>query len=206
MDAAAAQEEQQQEIEILESIYPDELNIISPREFTINLLLDVESERKHALLLHVRYPELYPDVVPELTLDFGNTINKNLLNEDYDSDDDDDDDDDGELLRKLKLEAEENIGMPSIFTLTSSLKDQAENLFNEKLKESEKKIEDERLQREIEAQKKFVGTKVSPESFENWRVKFREEMGHNKRLDERFSAMHQGRLTGKEIFEKGLDG
>ncbi|GME79869.1 unnamed protein product [Ambrosiozyma monospora] len=137
-------EEQQQEIEILESIYPDEFTKLSNTRFTINLLLDVDSERKHAILLEVKYPPEYPEVVPDLGIDFGETEPPSLLADDdsdleYDYDDDSDDDNNNgsdedddhhrflnlvesieleredlhELLRIIRAEAEENIGMPT---------------------------------------------------------------------------------------------
>lgn len=237
-------EEQQQEIEILESIYPDELKKISDTEYSINLILETDSERKHAIRLKFKYPETYPEVTPDLDLEFGDLSNNNEFDfnsdEEYDSDeeyagDNDDDEDDefadlnseGEkvnknvnlnemvefdeedlkkLLRKLNEEAEENIGMPSIFALGSSLKDQGEQLFESKLKEIIKQRDLELIEKEKEEQKKFNGTEVTTESFNNWRNNFRKELKIDERIHDRFKSIHQGKLTGKEIFEKGLAG
>lgn len=223
-------EEQAQELEILQSIYPDELTILTPTRFQINILLDTDSKRRHAVLLDVTYTENYPETVPILNILEGAVDYDALENEEVDDDEEDgegnyDDDDDqtiskrllnlvetiqldrddyAELLRKIRDEAEDNVGMPSAFSLASSLKEHAETQFTEKLKSKEKEIMDIREAREREEQKKFTGTKVTPASFENWRQKFRKEMGIDRRLDERYADVHKGRLTGKQIFEQGL--
>ncbi|KAG0683395.1 hypothetical protein C6P40_004068 [Pichia californica] len=223
-------EEQQQELEILQSIYPDELTILTPTRFQINILLDTDTKRKHAVLLDVTYSENYPETVPILNIIEGTAYNeKNEDEEDKDEEEDEeenyDDDDDqtmskkllnlietikldredyAVLLRKIRDEAEDNVGMPSAFSLASSLKDHAETQFIEKFQIREKEILDAREAREREEQKKFTGTKVTPTSFEEWRLKFRQELGIDKRLDERYANVHKGRLTGKQIFEQGL--
>ncbi|TID14795.1 hypothetical protein CANINC_004466 [Pichia inconspicua] len=221
-------EEQAQELEVLQAIYPDELTILTPTRFQINILLDTETKRKHTVLLDVTYTEDYPESVPVLNILEGSTDSdgeeyseEESENEDDKYDDDDDQtmskkllnlietiqldrEDYAELLRKLIQEAEENVGMPSVFSLASSLKDHAETQFMEKFKAKEKEILDAREAREKEEQKKFTGTKVTPESFEKWRQAFRKELGIDKRLAERYADMHKGRLTGKQIFEQGL--
>ncbi|EGW30057.1 uncharacterized protein SPAPADRAFT_63673, partial [Spathaspora passalidarum NRRL Y-27907] len=187
-------EEQQQELEVLESIYPDELTVISPTHFIIRVQLDTPSQRKHYLDLIVRYPPTYPEVIPNLDLEI-----PEISEEEEDSDDDDEDEDDDDtkaiklalnmaevieftrdelalLLSKLNEEAELNIGMPSVFALTTQLKDEAEALFVQILETRQKEYEREREEREREEQKKFIGTKVTKESYLEWRDKFRAEM------------------------------
>ncbi|KAH3660415.1 hypothetical protein OGAPHI_007001 [Ogataea philodendri] len=196
-------EEQKQEIEILQSIYPDELEIVSETSFRVSLLLDTNTERKHTLILNVRYPETYPEVVPQLRLEkTSDDVPEESLNVEESVELDKDDLLD--LEESLNSNALENVGMPSVFTLTSLLKDEAETLFQEKVAAKEKMVEQERQAREYEEQKKFAGTKLTKENFAQWRAKFRAEMGIDTRLAERFKLVHQGRLTGKEIFEKGL--
>ena len=223
-------EEQQQELEILQSIYPDELSVQSPTRFDINILLDTDTQRRHAILLDVIYTEKYPETAPILNVLEGTISTESDEESDEeevsDNDDADYDDDDGQtmskkllnlietikldrsdyeiLLAKIREEAEENVGMPSVFSLASSLKDHAETRFLEKFQAREKEILDAREAREKEEQKKFTGTKVTPESFDSWRLKFRKELGIDKRLDERYAGVHKGRLTGKQIFEQGL--
>lgn len=224
-------EEQQQELDILQSIYPDELTILSPTRFQINILLDTESKRKHAVSLDVTYTDNYPESPPILNVSEGDpSIGANgeeyaddsEEEEDEDNYDDDDDHtmskkllnlietvkldttDYDELLEKIKEEAEDMVGMASVFSLASSLKDHGEVAFDAKFKSQEKELLDKRKVREEIEQKKFVGTKVTSDSFSKWRVSFRSELGIDKRLDERYAGVHKGRLTGKQIFEQGL--
>lgn len=222
-------EEQQQELEVLQSIYPDELTIVNDTTFIIRVNLDTPSERKHALNLQVKYPPTYPEVTPELHLEVAEDEDEEDEDEDYYDDDDDEDDEDedtkaaklalnmsetieftrselNQLLEKLNEEAEMNIGMPSVFALATNLKDEAELLFEQVLKDKEQAYEREREAKEREEQKKFIGTKVTKELFAEWRNKFREEIKYDERLKQRFENMHQGKLTGRQIFEKGLAG
>lgn len=214
-------EEQEQEIEVLRSIYPDELTVLSETHFTIYVKLETSSDRKHALLLDVKYPETYPEVAP--VLDIKSVQVEDDDSADYDDLEDEDDDapeqfvslaetidleraDLGELLEKLNEEAEMNIGIPSIFAVAAILKDEAELLFQRKVDEAQKKYDQELLAREAEEQKKFNGTKVTKESFTKWRNEFRAEMKVEARDKERFDKMHNGKMTGREIFENGLAG
>ncbi|CAK9442243.1 uncharacterized protein LODBEIA_P59860 [Lodderomyces beijingensis] len=229
-------EEQAQEIEILQSIYPDELEILndSQTHFQISLNLDLPSEKPHWLLLTVQYPPTYPEVVPNLHIEeteprAGGDGDEYDNGEDYDNDNDEEDDEDEDskntklalhmaetieferedfkkLLAKLNEEAELSIGMPSIFTLVSVLKDEAETLFQQKLDAANKAFERKRSEREKLEQLKFQGTKVTKESWSAWRSKFRLEMEFEKKDEQKKLEMHAGRLTGKEIFEKGLAG
>lgn len=222
------QEEQTQEIEILQSIYPDELEFLNEAQthFQIRINLDTESERKHALNLVVKYPKTYPEVVPELHIEVAEAEENE--DGDYEGESDDDDEDEeakqtrlalnmaetieyergdlSKLLSKLNEEAEIGIGMPSIFTLVTVLKDEAESLFNEKLTTKTKEFERKRNELEKIEQQKFQGTKVTPESFNQWRLKFRQEMKFEEKDELKMQQMHGGRLTGKQIFERGLAG
>lgn len=210
------QDEQQQEIEVLRSIYPDELNVLSDNHFTLYTRLDTASDKPHALLLDVRYPACYPEETPKLDLEVVDTEDEVQVGLDDEEDDAKyvslaesigfDKPDLASLLRKLNDEAAVNAGMPSVFSLASMLKEEAELLFQTKLDAAQKAYDDELLAKEQEEQQKFHGTKVTPESFKAWRKAFREEMQIDQKDKERFAKMHNGKMTGREIFESGLAG
>ncbi|ODQ80130.1 hypothetical protein BABINDRAFT_48373, partial [Babjeviella inositovora NRRL Y-12698] len=220
-------EEKQQEIEILQSIYPDEFKFINGAadHFKIKLVLETESENRHSLLLTVKYPETYPDVEPVLEVSLPEADDEDYeyeeeSEEEVSSDDDMDETkhviiaetiffDDADLVflnDKLIEEASYNVGMPAVFALTSTLKDEAERLFQEKLDAANQRYDDELMEREREEQKKFLGTKVTVESFNTWKAKFNAEMKLEEVEQQRLQALHKGRMTGKEIFERGLGG
>ncbi|KAF3985760.1 hypothetical protein FT663_05168 [Candidozyma haemuli var. vulneris] len=210
-------EEQQQELEVLQSIYPDELEILSDTAFTITLRLETKSDRGHSVVLDVKYTPTYPEEVPKLNV----TVDSEELP--VPSDDEDDDADKSKLVhlseqielgkldatsltKRLEEEAELNIGIPSVFALAALLKDEAEALFQAKLDAAQKKYEDELLAKEAEEQKKFFGTPVNKDTYSDWRAKFRKEMRIEELDRSRFEKMHNGKMTGREIFEKGLAG
>ncbi|CDR46147.1 CYFA0S22e00562g1_1 [Cyberlindnera fabianii] len=216
-------EEQQQEIEILQSIYPDELELEDDTHFSITLSLETTSDRRHFALLSVEYPDTYPEVVPILSVSFSVEDAEDEEEEYEDSDEEEevdtssrpvviqeivefDKNDINEFEQKLNEEAEEQLGIPSIFALASSLKDMAEQKFESKVEQMQRVHDEQLLAKEREEMKKFHGTKVTPESFGQWRLKFRKEMGIDERLEQRKQAYHRGKMTGKEIFEKGLAG
>lgn len=209
-------EEQAQEIEVLQSIYPDELELISDTHFSILIKLDTPSDRKHALLLVVRYTPNYPEEIPNLEI-----LKVEEEFEELDSDEESDTENqfvpiselteleraDLKILHvKLLEEAEMNLGFPSIFALAALLKDEAEALFVKKVDEAQKLYDRDLLAREAEEQKKFHGTKVTKESYAEWREKFRAEMEFEKKDKLRYEQIHGGKMTGREVFEKGLAG
>ncbi|ODV64997.1 RWD-domain-containing protein [Hyphopichia burtonii NRRL Y-1933] len=209
-------EEQQQELEVLQSIYPDELTLVSPTNYSIKIALDTQSDRKHALSLNVKYPETYPEVVPILEI----TIEEDeVVVEDEDEDGEDPNkaihlsesiefskEDLKFLLNKLNEEAELQIGMPSVFALATQLKDESEILFQKKLDKAQKDYDDKLLAKERQEQNKFIGTEVTKESWLKWRNDFRNELQIELKDKERQDKIHNGKLTGREIFERGLAG
>lgn len=211
-------EEQEQEIEVLRSIYPDELDVLSPTHFTIFLALETQSERKHALLLDVKYPPAYPLVPPSLAVTLQTQDAETLDGFDSDADDEAatllnlaetisfDKADLADLLARINEEAEMSIGMPSVFAVAAILKDEGEQLFQRKVDAAQKAYDDELLAKVAEEQKKFQGTKVTRESFAAWRDAFRKEMDIEAKDIARSEKMHNGKMTGREIFERGLAG
>mgnify|MGYP001159096884 FL=1 len=95
-------------------------------------------------------------------------------------------------------------GTPMIFNIISYLKENFEAGLTKQLSNFDQ-IHQEKLNQKLEIQNaKFKGTTVTKENFAEWRLKFRDEMNLDRRDEERKKLLHAGRLTGKEIFDKGL--
>ena len=65
-------EEQQEEREVLDSIFPEEITDISETEYRISMELDIptrdDDDEPPVILLNVRYGEAYPDEAPMLDI------------------------------------------------------------------------------------------------------------------------------------------
>lgn len=104
--------------------------------------------------------------------------------------------------------------MAMVFTLVSTLKDGAELLISERQAAAQAIKDVAAAQAEEEENRKFHGTAVTRESFLEWRARFRKEMEEeeNKKREEkeaedkRRKAKADDRLTGRQLWEKGLVG
>ncbi|KAK6068665.1 rwd domain-containing protein [Seiridium cupressi] len=204
-------EEQIEEREVLDSIFPEEITDISETEYRISILLDLpEDEADTAdpptMVLHVRYPDSYPDEPPHLDL----SPPQNAITHPYFSVSSDRE----TLLSGLDEAIQENLGMAMVFTLVTTLKENAEQLILDRRAETAKKHEEVLLAAEREENKKFHGTPVNPETFIKWREGFLKEMEEEriKAEEERLAEMKKSRvkeekkLTGKQLWERGLVG
>lgn len=115
----------------------------------------------------------------------------------------------------LQPTIEDSMGMAMVFALVSSLKELAEQLILDRQKVVEMEKEAEAQKVEEEENKKFHGQQVTRESFMAWRNAFKKELEEEeKRLQEealvdskgRKIAKEEPRLTGKQLFEKGMVG
>lgn len=207
-----AAEEQLQEIEVLQSIYPDEFTQISDTQFTLRLVLEPptipgQPQESPILILHVTYPESYPDVSPDLDLTLDAASPPSSLSFPTDKD---------TLLRTLASTVDENLGMAMVFTLATSLKDAAEDLLARRAQAAET-LREEHLRREEEKEmEKFRGTQVTRERFVEWLKRFRAEEEEKRvaaaaaREEEekgrKGPAVKEKRLTGRQLYERGLVG
>ncbi|KAI1467329.1 RWD-domain-containing protein [Daldinia caldariorum] len=206
-------EEQVEEREVLDSIFPDEITDISETEYRISIKLDLpeddsdEASEPPTIVLYVRYPEAYPDEAPILDLSppqhaapphphFAVSADK------------------VRLLKGLEDAIQENLGMAMVFTLVTTLKEEAEQLVADRRAAAAKAREELILAAEREENKKFHGTPVTPETFMRWREGFLKEMEEKQRREEeeklaelkKAKVKEPVRLTGKQLWECGLAG
>lgn len=206
-------QEQEEEREVLDSIFQSEIQDISDTEYRISINLDspLNDHTKSdplQILLHVEYPPEYPDEAPKLDLlRPSNSVTHQFFNITTDKQ---------YLLESTKETINENLGMAMIFTLIYNIKDNAEQLIvsrqREWLQEQDKKfMEDER-----EENKRFHGTPVTPETFASWRESFINEMKELKEKEEEQDELmgkkkprakaQKPPMTGKELWINGIAG
>ncbi|KAL4791261.1 RWD domain-containing protein [Aspergillus venezuelensis] len=210
-------EDQTEEREVLDSIFPEEITDISDTSYRISITLDSpENDEQSAdaeppiLLLQVSYPEEYPDVAPDLELSAPPNAPKHPrldISEDRER-----------LLEALQPTIEENMGMAMVFTLVSALKESAELLMAERVNAVHAVMEMEAAQAEEEENRKFQGTTVNRETFLEWLNNFKKEMeeeerrrkeekeAEDKKGTKKGPAKEEKKLTGKQLWERGLAG
>ncbi|TKY87138.1 hypothetical protein EX895_003815 [Sporisorium graminicola] len=203
-----------EELEVLESIYIDELEKISPEELHIRiepeedvlpLLFSIGLEPGQAptesveegspspivLSLHIQYTPEYPDAPPNMSIHIIRDT-KAVLGPAVDDEDDPSEDDSTsadrpavtELQAGLDEVAQDSLGMAMVFTLASHLRESVTTLIQRRVQEIETKASAKR-EAEIEAEaEKFRGTAVTPERFAEWRVKFLQEMAEKEKKEE----------------------
>ncbi|KAJ4354449.1 Protein gir2 [Didymosphaeria variabile] len=204
-------EEQKEELEILESIYPDEITNISDTEFRIEIQLEVTNDEGDdseapTIILNVRFTPNYPDEAPDLDI----TQPPNAPKHPYL----DIQDDKSVLLSSLTDTMNDNLGMQMIFTLVTTLKDSAELLITERqgAKAALEAIEAQKA--EEEENRKFMGEAVTRESFLKWRDEFRRELAEEEQRrkeeqeveDKKKGRKEEKKLTGRQLWEQGLVG
>lgn len=186
---------------VLESIYADELTVLSDNKLSIKLdSEEVEGEDTISTNLSVNYTPKYPDELPEFEID---VLEGDLGDEDVQN-----------LHNELVDLGNESLGMPLVFTLSSTLKDSLSDLLLNRLK-SKQQVESDKKQAEIEAElERTRGTQLTIQNFNEWRINFIKE--RNAKLEEAEEAQLQKlnnkdreelkrwntRKSGKQLFEK----
>lgn len=204
-------EEQKEEREVLDSIFPDEIQDISDTEYRITIVLDTPKEADDdsqgpTIILNVKYPDSYPDEAPYLDITQPPNASKH---EHLDIQEDK-----ARLLEALQPTIEESVGMAMVFTLVSTLKDAAELLISERQNAVQALKDMEARKAEEEENRKFEGEKVTRESFLAWQEKFKKEMeeeaarrqAEQEAEDKRKKIKAEVKLTGKQLWEQGLTG
>lgn len=118
------------------------------------------------------------------------------------------------LLAGLDETIQENVGMAMIFTIVSTLKEAAEQLIQDRKDVVAKAQEEQKLAAEREENKKFEGTRVTPQTFLKWREDFLKEMAEKRAREEeeRLAELKKAKvkepvkLTGRQLWERGLAG
>ena len=159
------------------------------------------------IVLSVEYPENYPDEAPILELSSGDSEPHRLFDIENDK---------PRLVEALERSVEENMGMPMIFTLVSTVKEAAEEIIQER-QEVERQEHIKRVMAiEAEENKKFHGTPVNRETFMKWRDAFMKEMEDKEKMAEEAQVAAEKKanrgkeaevkLTGKQLWQMGLAG
>ncbi|KAH0844737.1 hypothetical protein AYO21_01943 [Fonsecaea monophora] len=207
-------EDQKEEREVLESIFPDEITDLSDTSYRISITLDLPSEGHGedpdppVLLLNVTYPEAYPDVGPHLDITSPPNAPKHpQLDVAVDK---------AQLLNALQPTIEDSLGMAMVFTLVTTLKEAAEVLISDRIRQAEEVKEIEIREKEEAENRKFHGTLVNRDRFLEWRDKFRKELEEKERRareeeeaedkKKKGGKVEEKRLTGKQLWERGLVG
>ncbi|GAA6034309.1 hypothetical protein JCM8097_003837 [Rhodosporidiobolus ruineniae] len=194
-------EERRSELEVLESIFPDELEVLSEDQLSIRVEPEVQSDHDpYVLNLLITYTPTYPDEPPEMALE----VLEGEVN----------DEEEQFMLDGLRQGAEESLGMAMVFTLASQLKELLAEMLV-KRKERIAREDDERFRAEEEAiAAKKRGTPVTRESFAAWSAKFEAELAaqRKKEDEERIKALpprereearrYYSKLTGRQQFEQ----
>jgi len=142
--------------------------------------------------LRVAFPESYPEVAPQVDL------------VDLTGELEDDEGMTGKLRDIVAETIEENLGMAMVFAIHAAVQEQLEDMLVKRRDAAEHETEAAKAA-EIEAEiaRYTSGTHVTPESFEEWKVKFEEEMAPMRaRLRKESQTTVDGKLTGRQLFEQ----
>ncbi|GAA5823903.1 hypothetical protein JCM3770_000334 [Rhodotorula araucariae] len=195
-------EERRSERQVLESIFPDELDILSDDQLAIRVEPEVQNDREpYTLNLLVTYTPTYPDEPPELDID---VVEGQVADDEKEA-----------LLAGLHESANESLGMAMVYTLALQLKELIAEMIVRR-KERIAREDEERYRREEEAQAaKTRGTPVTKESFAVWSARFEAEYAEalKREEEERLKAMPPrereeakrwlAKLSGRQLFEQG---
>jgi len=210
------QEEQNSEVEALESIYEGDIKVLC-RDPQIVFVMPVKTDSSGGygessdddLLVYLKMSltPKYPEEAPLLEI-----LDEDPDDDGHRNDDDSDDEDAGPnpldehglrepLLEHLAETAEENLGMVMGFTLISAASEWLTDKWDAIRKEQQDEKERIKQLAEEAEKKRLEGTKVTVESFMAWKRKFDEE-----RLALRAKVKKEViGLTGKEQFLNNAD-
>ena len=211
-------EEQTEEREVLDSIFPEEITDVDETTYRVSIALEQPDSLSTAqgenddddqvpaptILLQVQYPESYPDEAPRLDIQNPPNAAKYAYLDVHG--------DKARLLDSLAATVDENLGMAMVFALVTTLKDSAELLIAERVRAVEAEQEMEAAAAEREENRKFEGTKVTRETFLEWSRTFKKEVEEESRRREvereeelkKKRVKEEKKMTGRELWEKGI--
>ncbi|WWC63613.1 uncharacterized protein I303_106218 [Kwoniella dejecticola CBS 10117] len=192
----------EEEFEVLESIFPDELEKLSDTSVSIRIEPEEQSfSDPIALSLIINYPDTYPDVIPDISL------------EEIDGEGELQEGEEDVVLENLRSIAEESLGMAMTFTIASAAKEALALLIVERARK-EKEADDKRAREYEEAEAaRTRGTPLTKELFDKWRKSFTAEIKakRDKEEEDRVKALiskereeyrkRKERPTGRQLFE-----
>ncbi len=153
---------------------------------------DMEDVSNISFLLDIVYTDEYPNTLPFMTL-----VQVRGL----------EDSEQRKILEALHSCATDSIGMAMVFTLVSTAKEEMENMLRAK-HDLKRQIKVAKIQEEEEKERqRYLGTRVTAETFIAWNTKFLKEMAALKdaQMTEQQKKMEKDRktrLTGRQMFEK----
>ncbi|CAK8678857.1 RWD domain-containing protein 1-like [Clavelina lepadiformis] len=187
------EEEQRDEIEALESIYPDSFTSVSdkPHCFSISVGTeegaDEDDVESFSVTLQFTYTQKYPEEAP--------------IFEVVGLDGFEDDGYEEKLNNIINDQIEENLGMAMIFTIVSAVQEHL-NVMKDDILERIKHEAERKEREEKEAdEKKCRGTPVTVANFLAWKSKFDEEMAEIEKQKMQ-NEKKTSKLSGKEVFQQ----
>ncbi|KAK3867708.1 hypothetical protein Pcinc_026855 [Petrolisthes cinctipes] len=195
-------EEQNNEIEALESIYPEEFEILETEpyhKFRIRVKTEGGEDEEEGtpasaeISLTFQYTSNYPDQPPALEV----TAVDNVEDEELD-----------ELRQRLDEEVRqrsvelvtENLGMVMVFTVVTSALEWLAGHMEQLARSAQEQQQQQQKEREEAERKKFEGTRVTVETFMAWKAKFDQEVS-TVRLDQDRSEEKNRKLSGRQLFQ-----
>jgi len=181
-------EDQKMEVEALESIYPDELKVMSEDPFRLSIdILEEEDGEQVGIRMIIDLPAEYPNVPPEVETSALRKVNRDQL---------------AACTEHVRGLIEENLGMPMVFTLASAAQEWVqENVvgqpdLDEQHQRGKQQFEtfSDQVIYDVTEAAASRGTPVTAESFAAWKVAFDAEMGVKEKAIV---------VTGRQLFESG---
>jgi len=181
-------QEQQDEMEAIESIYSEEIDILdtSPHRFTIPVKTDDYDEDEglgRMVLLKFSFTKTYPSEAPLVEVEESENMEEDGILDD--------------MAAHIKEQIEENLGMPMIFTIISAMIEWLGETNDRLKREAEEEAQRIKDAADEEERKKLEGTKVTIESFLAWKADFDKERMEKMLVKEKTG---KEKLTGRELF------